>query len=130
MPKLTILNTGETIEISSDETILRQLVERRMPIRHNCKGRARCATCRCRVVSGLEHFSAPNEFERFVLALKEVKEPEIRLACQNKICGDAAIEFVNELPFEERPWEKDGTYQLPHWSDEEIGHPDMKLKGE
>lgn len=126
MHKLTIVNTGETVEISQDTPILRRLTDLRIPIRHNCRGRARCTTCRCRIIEGAENLTPKNEFEDFVLNLQGVNEPDIRLACQTRLTGDAEIEYVNEMPEEDRPWTIDPAYELPRWSPEEMGHPKMK----
>ena len=130
MPKLTILNNGKELHIKSDESILRQLVEARVPTRHNCRGRARCTTCRVRVIEGIENLNVRNEYEEFILGMKEVFEPDIRLACQSRASGDVTIEYVNEFPEGERPWDDDPDYQLPRWLAEEIGHPSMKEAAE
>lgn len=129
MPNLTIRNSGETVEISPEESILRRLTRMRVPIRHNCRGRARCTTCRCRVIDGAENLTPKNEFEVFVLNLQDVNEPDIRLACQTRLTGDAAVEYVNEMPEEDRPWTLDPSYSLPEWSPDEMGHPKMKEQG-
>lgn len=126
MPELTIANCDQTLEINSDEIILRQCVRNRVPIRHNCRGRARCATCQIRVLDGIDNLSDKNEFELFILRLREITSPDIRLACQTRASGDATVEFVNELTEEERPWTNDPAYQLAFWPEEEIGHPQMK----
>src|ERR1041385_3942818 len=48
-----------------------------------CGGRARCSTCRVRVVSGRESLPPPSPREAFVLQRVGVAEnPAIRLACQ------------------------------------------------
>lgn len=130
MPRLTILNNGKDLQIAPDESILRQLVEARVPIRHNCRGRARCTTCRVHVIEGMENLNAKNEYEQFILALRDDVEPDIRLACQSRAGGDVTIEYVNEFPEGERPWDDDPDYQLPRWAAEEMGHPKMKEAAE
>ncbi|MBK8724520.1 MAG: (2Fe-2S)-binding protein [Holophagaceae bacterium] len=52
-----------------------------------------CGTCRVRVASGLEHCSAPEAEERDFLAGLEAA-PDQRLACQVRIHGDVAIEYL------------------------------------
>ena len=125
MPRLTITNLDLTLDLNSEETILRQLVRARLPLRHNCRGRARCTTCRLRVLEGGVNLGQKNRFEEFVLAFKEIAEPDIRLACQIIMSGDAVVEFVNNLPEDETPWKADPEYQLPVWPEEEMGHPNM-----
>ena len=58
---------------------------------HECGGRARCSTCRVRVLDGLERLSprSPQE-ERFARRLGWTND--IRLACQTRILGDVEVE--------------------------------------
>lgn len=57
-----------------------------VPITHACGGRARCSTCRVRVLEGLEHCAPRTEAER-VIAEKLSLPPETRLACQLAVSG-------------------------------------------
>ncbi len=52
-----------------------------------------CGTCRVRVASGLEACSAPAPEERDFLAGLEAASDQ-RLACQVRIHGDVAIEYL------------------------------------
>ncbi len=52
-----------------------------------------CGTCRVRVASGAEHCSAPEPEERdFLLGLEA--PPDHRLACQLRVEGDIAVEYL------------------------------------
>ncbi len=55
-----------------------------------CGGRARCSTCRVRVLSGHDHLDAPSEHELQVL--RRVGAPaNVRLACQMFPSGDISV---------------------------------------
>lgn len=55
-----------------------------------CGGRARCSTCRVRVLSGHDHIDAPSERESQVL--RRVGAPaNVRLACQMFPSGDISV---------------------------------------
>jgi adenylate cyclase len=55
-----------------------------------CGGRARCSTCRVRVVSGTEHCLPPTEEERHTL--QRIHAPDgTRLACQLRPQGDIGV---------------------------------------
>ena len=55
-----------------------------------CGGRARCSTCRVRVVSGEDQCPPPNEDERGTLL--RIRAPEgVRLACQLRPRGDISV---------------------------------------
>lgn len=55
-----------------------------------CGGRARCSTCRVRVVAGLEHCPAAEADERRTLARLQAGE-DLRLACQLRPRGDVGV---------------------------------------
>ncbi len=60
----------------------------------NCRGRARCGTCRVRVQEGQENLSIPSPFER-----KRLPDapPDLRLACQANVRGPVVIDTRGKL---------------------------------
>ena len=55
-----------------------------------CGGRARCSTCRVRILHGREHLPAPDHMESATLA--RIRAPaEVRLACQTRPVADVAV---------------------------------------
>lgn len=52
-----------------------------------------CGTCRVRVASGVEHCSLPSPEERDFLVGLEAP-PDHRLACQLRVQGDVALEYL------------------------------------
>lgn len=55
-----------------------------------CGGRARCSTCRVRIVSGGDRLAAPNPAEARVLDRIHAG-PDVRLACQTRPAHDVAV---------------------------------------
>jgi adenylate cyclase len=56
-----------------------------------CGGRARCSTCRVRIIQGAEHLAPPSPAER--RTLERIGSPrDVRLACQVRPRADLAIE--------------------------------------
>ncbi len=58
---------------------------------HECGGRARCSTCRVRVVSGLENLRPRNPKEQ-EFAQRLGWDDDIRLACQARSVGEVVIQ--------------------------------------
>ncbi|MFN3972566.1 MAG: adenylate/guanylate cyclase domain-containing protein [Gemmobacter sp.] len=62
----------------------------RIPHASVCGGRARCSTCRVRVIEGTANLSVPGETE--IAVLRRVGAPaNVRLACQARPAGDVTI---------------------------------------
>lgn len=90
MSHINILPDNKTVEIHADETILHASLQAGIPHTHACGGHARCSTCRCLIVDGLEHCAPRNESEQ-KMADKLNLTPEIRLACQTRVTGNVNI---------------------------------------
>ncbi len=78
------------VDASEDTTLLDAVVEAGIPIAHLCGGRARCSTCRIRVVDGLEALSDRTEKEAAMASRLDFPD-EVRLACQTRALGDASF---------------------------------------
>ena len=101
MHTIRSLTDDRSLESSTEDTVLD--VTLRAGIQHTnvCGGRARCSTCRVRVVEGLEHVQPRSESER--LLSERLRLPDdVRLACQTRTTGDIAIRrvVVDELDIE------------------------------
>ena len=68
-----------------------------------CGGRARCSTCRVRVLEGAEHCPPPEQDERHTLARIHA-QADVRLACQLRPQG--AISVIPLLSTRSAPWLK------------------------
>ncbi|WP_207063561.1 adenylate/guanylate cyclase domain-containing protein [Motiliproteus sp. SC1-56] len=79
-----------TLAAPVGQTLLEALRDARVPHSSVCGGRARCTTCRVRVVRGAEDLEPPGPDE--VRALEGVNaERDVRLACQLHLTHDIAI---------------------------------------
>jgi adenylate cyclase len=58
-----------------------------MPHASLCSGRARCGTCRVRVLDGMDNLSRPGAAELETLRRLSLSEAEVRLACQAILVG-------------------------------------------
>lgn len=92
MPSITFMPMNVTVEVESGTTILDVAVRSDLFLRHVCGGKANCATCRAKVVTGAEHLSPMARHEQKRLA--ELYAPkDVRLSCQAQILGDVVVEI-------------------------------------
>jgi adenylate cyclase len=56
-----------------------------------CGGRARCSTCRIRIIGDYSGLPEPSQRESFVLARVGTEDPSIRLACQLRPTADLSF---------------------------------------
>jgi adenylate cyclase len=82
MIKLSYGN-GRTIRVPKGLSVLEASLRYRVPHASVCGGRARCSTCRIRVIGDCTSLPAPSQREAFVLdRVGTDADPAIRLACQ------------------------------------------------
>jgi len=72
------------------KTLLDLALEAGIPCYHECGGRARCSTCRVRVVEGQGLMPRTEREARF--ATRAGWGPEIRLSCQATVIGDVKVQ--------------------------------------
>jgi adenylate cyclase len=74
---------GRTIRVPKGLSVLEASLRNNVPHASVCGGRARCSTCRIRVIGDHEHLPEPSKREAFVLnRVGAGADPAIRLACQ------------------------------------------------
>jgi adenylate cyclase len=74
---------GRTIRVPKGLSVLEASLRHRVPHASVCGGRARCSTCRIRVIGDCASLPAPSQREAFVLdRVGTHSDPAIRLACQ------------------------------------------------
>ena len=95
MSKITILNTGKSIETSAAISILNTLLRQGVQIQHRCGGKAECGTCRVRIVEGAKTLSPMLERERVRLQAVDAP-PDFRLPCQTYTFGEVTIEIPDQ----------------------------------
>ena len=73
---------GRTVRVRKGLSVLEASLRYNVPHASVCGGRARCSTCRIRVIGDCSALPAPSQREAFVLNRVGAADPSIRLACQ------------------------------------------------
>ena len=102
---------GPVISATRGLSVLEISQMNRIPHASVCGGRARCSTCRVRVLEGLEHLPPASGTEQQVL--RRVGAPaNVRLACQLRPTADLTISTL--LPANLEPGQSTG-FDKYHW---------------
>jgi len=89
-PSLLTHANGRTVHVRAGATVLEALNEHHIPHASVCGGRARCTTCRVRVLKGRDALPPPAPVE--ARALVRIGAPDdCRLACQLRPIADLSI---------------------------------------
>jgi adenylate cyclase len=81
MIKLSYGN-GRTVRVPRGLSVLEASLRYHVPHASVCGGRARCSTCRIRIIGDCSALPEPSQREAFVLNRVGAGDPSIRLACQ------------------------------------------------
>ena len=73
---------GRTVRVPKGLSVLEASLRNNVPHASVCGGRARCSTCRIRVIGDCSTLPEPSQREAFVLKRVGTEDPSIRLACQ------------------------------------------------
>ena len=82
---------GRTIRVAKGLSVLEASLRYNVPHASVCGGRARCSTCRIRVIGDSTTLPAPSQREAFVLARVGAADPSVRLACQLRPSADLSF---------------------------------------
>ncbi|WP_085969543.1 2Fe-2S iron-sulfur cluster-binding protein, partial [Bradyrhizobium sp. YR681] len=82
---------GKTVRVPKGLSVLEASLRHNVPHASVCGGRARCSTCRIRIIGDHGALPEPSQREAFVLARVGAADPSIRLACQLR--PDADLSF-------------------------------------
>jgi adenylate cyclase len=82
---------GRKVRVPKGFSVLEASLRHDLPHASVCGGRARCSTCRIRVISDCSALPAPSKREAFVLGRIGATDPSIRLACQLRPTEDLAF---------------------------------------
>jgi adenylate cyclase len=83
---------GKTIRVPVGLSVLEASIRHSIPHSSACGGRARCSTCRIRVVGDHEALPPPSNREAFVLSrIGAGDDPAVRLACQLRPAADLSF---------------------------------------
>jgi adenylate cyclase len=73
---------GKTVRVPKGLSVLEASLRNNVPHASVCGGRARCSTCRIRIIGDHSELPEPSQREAFVLGRVGTSDPSIRLACQ------------------------------------------------
>src|SRR5205085_6908804 len=73
---------GKTVRVPKGLSVLEASLRHNLPHASVCGGRARCSTCRIRIIGDHAVLPEPSQREAFVLTRVGTADPSIRLACQ------------------------------------------------
>ena len=90
MPRILFLPDQQYVEASDLESVLSASLRGGIPLTNECRGNARCSTCRVLVLNGLKFCSPRNEKEQALAEQLHFSE-RVRLACQTTIVGDVTL---------------------------------------
>ena len=82
---------GRTIRVPKGLSVLEASLRNNVPHASVCGGRARCSTCRIRVIGDCSALPEPSKREAFVLNRVGTADPSIRLACQLRPTEDLSF---------------------------------------
>jgi len=89
---VTLAYPDRKIRVPKGLSVLEASLRFNVPHASVCGGRARCSTCRIRVIGDLAALPEPSPREKFVLArVGAGRDPAIRLACQLRPQADISI---------------------------------------
>jgi adenylate cyclase len=82
---------GRTVRVPKGLSVLEASLRYNVPHASVCGGRARCSTCRIRVIGDCASLPEPSPREAFVLDRVGATDPSIRLACQLRPTEDLSF---------------------------------------
>jgi adenylate cyclase len=82
---------GRTVRVPKGFSVLEASLRNNVPHASVCGGRARCSTCRIRVIGDCKLLPEPSKREAFVLNRVGAADPSIRLACQLRPTQDLSF---------------------------------------
>jgi adenylate cyclase len=92
---------GRTVRVPKGLSVLEASLRHNVPHASVCGGRARCSTCRIRVIGDCGSLPAPSQREAFVLDRVGAGDPSVRLACQLRPTDDLSFfQLVTPQPMQ------------------------------
>lgn len=82
---------GKTVRVPKGLSVLEASLRHNVPHASVCGGRARCSTCRIRVIGDHDALPTPSQREAFVLTRVGTADPSVRLACQLRPTSDLSF---------------------------------------
>jgi ferredoxin len=89
--KINLQPLNRDVEVNTNGTLLRVLLEQEMKVLQACGGQARCATCHVYIQEGMDLLSPICPQERLTLSFIATCRPSSRLACQARVLADGVV---------------------------------------
>jgi 2Fe-2S ferredoxin len=97
VPKVTVMPLGVAISVDDGETVFHTAVDAGYTWPTVCGGEGSCRTCYMRVLEGADNFEEPDDWEQE--GLEDLPpDPQLRLACQARVHGDATVRKAGVKP--------------------------------
>ncbi len=91
MPRVTLNNTGEFVDVNSGASLRETVQNEGWPVAFSCE-EGICGTCVVKIVEGAENLSPMTDVEKTTLDTMGMNDGQTRLACQCTINGDVTLE--------------------------------------
>jgi adenylate cyclase len=82
---------GRKVRVPKGLSVLEASLRNNVPHASVCGGRARCSTCRIRIIGDCSELPEPSQREAFVLGRVGAADPSVRLACQLRPTTDLSF---------------------------------------
>jgi adenylate cyclase len=106
---------GRTVRVPKGLSVLEASLRNNVPHASVCGGRARCSTCRIRVIGDCSSLPKPSEREAFVLnRVGASADPAIRLACQLRPTTDLSFFQIFAPQITAASLRKAGSVRIGH----------------
>ncbi len=96
MYKLTVMPSGQIIEVDEGENLRQSLIKNGLSVKSPCGGCASCGQCIITVKDGLNNLSDIS-FEEKQLLGNIFHMTQERLSCQTTIVGDVTVDITNHM---------------------------------
>ena len=91
MTKLSFAKDRSPIAVSTDKTLMENLLEAEIPVASSCHGQGVCTKCLIEVKEGAGNLSPANERELELRAQHNIPN-HLRVSCQTYVRGPATID--------------------------------------
>ena len=92
MKSLSFAHNGKSLEVHTQDAVLKALLAEHVPVIMACGGRGMCATCHVYIERGpIDGLSPRTKREERTLGLIAEATPQSRLACQAQVLKDGVV---------------------------------------
>lgn len=74
--------------VATEARLLDALLAKSLPVKMLCGGRGLCATCHVYITAGESQLTPPTQREKLSISILTGAQPNSRLSCQARVCGE------------------------------------------